>query len=46
MKYSSILNDFFEEIIKKIIKFKLNNYKKSNDEKYLIEIKNINWKCY
>ena len=37
---TSILNDFFEEILKEL-KVSSNNYKKSNDEKYLTEIKNI-----
>ena len=37
---SKILNDFFEEIIKEI-DVSISNYKKSNDEKYLTEIKNI-----
>ena len=35
-----ILNDFFEEILENLKKV-LENYKKSNDEKYLTEIKNI-----
>ncbi len=35
-----ILNDFFEEILKELYT-SLNNYNKSNDEKYLSEIKNI-----
>ncbi len=35
-----ILNDFLEEILNDL-KSSLNNYKKSNDEKYLTEIKNI-----
>ena len=35
-----ILNDFFEEILKNI-ELTIINYKKSNDEKYLTEIKNI-----
>ena len=35
-----ILNDFFEEILDNLKKV-LENYKKSNDEKYLTEIKNI-----
>ena len=37
---SEILNDFYEEILKNLL-VTFNNYKKSNDEKYLIEIKNI-----
>ncbi len=37
---SSILNDFFEEILKDL-EITLNKYKKSNDEKYIVEIKNI-----
>ena len=37
---SGILIDFFEEILKEL-EISLNNYKKSNDEKYLIEIKGI-----
>ncbi len=35
-----ILNDFFEEIIKDLY-ISLEKYKKSNDEKYLTQIKNI-----
>ena len=35
-----ILNDFFDEILKNI-ELTLINYQKSNDEKYLTEIKNI-----
>ena len=35
-----ILNNFFDEIIINLEEI-LNNYKKSNDEKYLIELKNI-----
>ena len=35
-----ILNDFFEEILKEI-EISITNYQKSNDEKYLTEIKNI-----
>ncbi len=35
-----ILNDFFEEILK-TLNVSYNNYKKSNDEKYLTEIKNL-----
>ncbi len=37
---SGILNDFFEEIITNLDTSK-SNYQKSNDEKYLTEIKNI-----
>ncbi len=37
---STILNDFFEEIIINLTTSK-SNYQKSNDEKYLTEIKNI-----
>ena len=37
---TSILNDFFEEILNEL-KVSVNNYNKSNDEKYLTEIKNI-----
>ena len=37
---TSILNDFFEEILKEL-KVSTANYKKSDDEKYLTEIKNI-----
>ena len=40
---SKILNDFFEEILKEI-DVSITNYKKSNDEKYLTEIKNITGK--
>ena len=40
---SGILNDFFEEILKEI-DLSITNYKKSNDEKYLTEIKNITGK--
>ena len=36
----SILNDFFEEVLKNLENSAI-NYSKSNDEKYLIEIKNI-----
>ncbi len=36
----SILNDFFEEVLKNL-EISTTNYKKSNDEKYLTEIKNI-----
>ena len=36
----SILNDFFEEILEDL-KITIDNYKKSNDEKYLIQIKNV-----
>tara|TARA_B100000963_G_scaffold349448_1_gene358534 strand:- start:1028 stop:2266 length:1239 start_codon:yes stop_codon:yes gene_type:complete len=35
-----ILSDFFEEILK-IIDISISNYKKSNDEKFLTEIKNL-----
>ncbi len=35
-----ILNDFFEEILKNLSE-SLSNYKKSNDDKYLTEIKSI-----
>ena len=35
-----ILNDFFEDILNEL-KVSVNNYRKSNDEKYLTEIKNI-----
>ena len=35
-----ILNDFFEDILNEL-KVSVNNYNKSNDEKYLTEIKNI-----
>ncbi len=35
-----ILNDFFEDILKEL-KVSVNNYNKTNDEKYLTEIKNI-----
>ena len=37
---SGILDDFFEEILKEL-ENTLNNYKKSNDEKYITEIKNV-----
>ena len=37
---TDILNDFFEEVLKEL-KVSTNNYKKSNDEKFLIEIKNV-----
>ena len=37
---SDILKDFFEEILKEM-KVSASNYKKSNSEKYLTEIKNI-----
>ena len=37
---SKILNDFFEDILKSL-ENTINDYKKSNDEKYLTEIKNI-----
>ena len=35
-----ILNDFFEEILEEL-KITVDNYKKSNDEKYLTQIKNV-----
>ena len=35
-----ILNDFFEDILNEL-KVSVNNYNKTNDEKYLTEIKNI-----
>ena len=35
-----ILNDFFEDILNEL-KVSMNNYNKTNDEKYLTEIKNI-----
>ena len=37
---SSILNDFFDEMLGEI-EISKNNYKKSNDEKYLSKIKNL-----
>ena len=37
---SSMINDFFEEILNNI-EISLTNYQKSNDEKYLTEIKSI-----
>ena len=37
---SDILSDFYEEILKNL-EISAENYKKSNDEKYLTEIKNI-----
>ena len=37
---STILSDFFEEVLKDL-EASIDNYKKSNDEKYLTEIKNI-----
>ena len=37
---SAILEDFFEETLKEL-EVSVTNYKKSNDEKYLTEIKNI-----
>ena len=37
---SNIMNDFFEDILIEL-KVSVSNYKKSNDEKYLTEIKNI-----
>ena len=40
---SRILNDFFDEILKEI-DISITSYKKSNDEKYLTEIKNITGK--
>ena len=40
IEISGILNEFLEEIVKDLL-VSLNNYKKSNDEKYLIEIKNL-----
>ena len=36
----SILNDFFEEILEEL-KITVDNYEKSNDEKYLTQIKNV-----
>ena len=36
----AILNDFFEEILEEL-KITIDNYKKSNDEKYLTQIKNV-----
>ena len=36
----AILNDFFEEILEEL-KITVDNYKKSNDEKYLTQIKNV-----
>ncbi len=36
----TILNDFFDEILKEL-KVMVDNYKKSNDEKYLTQIKNV-----
>ena len=36
----NILNDFFEDILEDLY-VSLSNFKKSNDEKYLIELKNI-----
>ena len=36
----AILNDFFEEILEEL-KITFDNYKKSNDEKYLTQIKNV-----
>ena len=35
-----ILNDFFEDVLNEL-KVSVNNYNKSNDEKYLTEIKNV-----
>ena len=40
---SSILNDFFDEILNDL-KVTFENYKKSNDDKYLTEIKDITGK--
>ena len=40
---SDILNDFFEEIIKEL-ESNIIGYKKSNDEKFLTEIKECYWK--
>ena len=37
---SEILKDFFEEVVKDLL-ISLDNYKKSNDEKYITEIKNV-----
>ena len=37
---SEILKDFFEEVVKDLL-ISANNYKKSNDEKYITEIKNV-----
>ena len=37
---SKILSDFFEEILKDL-ETSIDNYKKSNDEKYLTEVKNV-----
>ena len=37
---SGILNDFFEEILKDL-QISASNFQKSNDEKYLTQIKNI-----
>ena len=39
-KISEILKDFFEEVLKDLEK-SMNSYKKSNNEKYLTEVKNI-----
>ena len=39
-KIDAILNDFFEEILEEL-KITVDNYKKSNDEKYLTQIKNV-----
>ena len=36
----AILNDFFEEILEEL-KITVDNFKKSNDEKYLTQIKNV-----
>ena len=37
---TEMLNDFFNEILK-TLEITFNNYKKSNDEKYITEIKNV-----
>ncbi len=37
---SSILNDFYEEILNDL-EIKINDFKKTNDEKFLTEIKNV-----
>ena len=39
-KIDAILNDFFEEILEEL-KITVDNYKKSNDEKYLTQVKNV-----
>ena len=41
---SEILSDFYDEILKNLDN-SVNNYKKSNDDKYLTEIKNITGNC-